>query len=199
MRTASLAHVNQSRDDTPLRSKLFQNNRNKRLANLLYLDLLGVLRAFTDVLPGPLRNYLMRRVFTRSGRHVFFDRRVYVKFPWLVSIGDRSSVNRGVEFYPDFEGGHRIIVGQDCYIAPHVRFHAAGHDLDNMTAHVGGTIEVASDVWLGAGCVILPGVKVGARAVVAAGSVVTHDVPAGSIVGGVPAKVIRYRDEPGSG
>ena len=176
-----------------LRGKLFENNRNKRVANLLYLDALALARAVTDVMPGPVRNLLMRRVFTRSGPHVFFDRGVYVKFPWLVSIGPRTSVNRGVEFYPDFEGRHRIEIGADCYIAPHVRFHAAGHDLDDLTAHTGGDIIVADGVWLGAGSILLPGITVGRDSVVAAGSVVTADVAPDTIVGGVPARAIRER------
>lgn len=176
-----------------LRSTLFANNRNKRTANLLYLDALALGRAVTDVMPGPLRNLLMRRVFTRSGREVFFDRGVYVKFPWLVTIGERTSINRGVEFYPDFEGRHRVIIGSDCYVAPHVRFHAAGHDLDDLVAHVGGDIVVENGVWLGAGAVILPGVTVGRGAVVAAGAVVTTDVEAEWIVAGVPARPMRRR------
>jgi acetyltransferase-like isoleucine patch superfamily enzyme len=176
-----------------LRSTLFANNRNKRVANLLYLDLLACARSITDLMPGPLRNLLMRRVFTRSGRDVFFDRNVYVKFPWLVSIGERTSINRGVEFYPDFEGRHRVIVGKDCYVAPHVRFHAAGHDLDDLTSHVGGDVVVEDGVWLGAGATILPGVTVGRDAVVAAGAVVTNDVTAGWIVAGVPARPLRPR------
>lgn len=169
------------------------SNRNKRWANLFYIDVLSAARLLTDLLPGPIRNVAMRRVFTRSGAGVFFDRRVYVKFPWMVSIGERTSVNRAVEFYPDLDGGHRIVIGADCYIAPHVRFHAAGHDLDDLTAHVGGDIVVDDGVWLGAGCVLLPGVTVGRDAVVAAGSVVTKDVPEGMIVGGIPAESIRLR------
>jgi acetyltransferase-like isoleucine patch superfamily enzyme len=178
-----------------LRSTLFANNRNKRIANLLYLDVLAIARAVADVMPGPLRNLLMRRVFTRSGREVFFDRGVYVKFPWLVSIGEHTSINRGVEFYPDFEGRHRVVIGAGCYVAPHVRFHAAGHDLDNLTAHVGGDIMIEDGVWLGAGAMILPGVTVGRDAVVAAGAVVTSDVGAGWIVAGVPARPLRRRSE----
>lgn len=56
-------------------------------------------------------------------------------------------------------------------------------------------VTIGRDVWVGAGCVILPGVTIGDGAVLAAGSVVTKDVPAGSVVGGVPAKVIKARDE----
>jgi acetyltransferase-like isoleucine patch superfamily enzyme len=56
---------------------------------------------------------------------------------------------------------------------------------------VGVTIE--DDVWIGVNATILPGVRVGRGAVVAAGSVVTQDVPEFAIVGGVPAKVLKYR------
>lgn len=178
-----------------VRDKLFDSNRTKRFANLLYLDAIALARVFTDVLPGPLRNLLMRRVFTRSGPDVFFDRQVYVKFPWLVSIGPRTSVNRAVEFYPGFDGGYRIDIGADCYIAPHVRFLAAGHDLDDKTAHTGAHIVVGHDVWLGAGSTVLPGVTIGHGSVVAAGSVVTSDVPPSSVVGGVPARVLRAHDQ----
>jgi acetyltransferase-like isoleucine patch superfamily enzyme len=173
------------------RQALFVTNTRKRIANLLYLDVLAFARLFTDIMPGPIRNWLMRRVFTRSAPGVYFDRHVYVKFPWLVSIGARSSINRGVEFYPDFEGQSRITIGADCYVAPHVRFHAAGHDLDSMTHHVGADITVEDGVWLGAGCIVLPGVTIGSNTVVGAGSVVTHDLPAGVVAAGAPARVLR--------
>jgi len=52
---------------------------------------------------------------------------------------------------------------------------------------------IDDDVWLGARCTVVAGVKIGRGAIVAAGSVVTVDVPAYAIVGGVPAKLIRYR------
>lgn len=56
-----------------------------------------------------------------------------------------------------------------------------------------GNIEIGDDVWLGTDALIMGGVKVGNGAVVAAGSIVTKDVPAYAIVGGCPAKVIKYR------
>ena len=56
-------------------------------------------------------------------------------------------------------------------------------------------VEIGNDVWIGANVIILPGVKIGNGAIVAAGAVVSKNVPAYSIVGGVPAKVIRYRFE----
>lgn len=59
-----------------------------------------------------------------------------------------------------------------------------------------GNIIVSDDVWIGQGAIILSGVKVGQGAVIAAGAVVTSDVPPYAIVGGVPAKVIKYRFNP---
>lgn len=55
----------------------------------------------------------------------------------------------------------------------------------------GKPIEIGSDVWVGGGAILLPGVRVGARSVIGAGSVVTRDVPEGVLVHGNPARVIR--------
>ena len=56
-------------------------------------------------------------------------------------------------------------------------------------------ITVHDGAWIGANCTVLGGVTIGKKAVVAAGSLVNHDVPAYSLVAGVPAKVIKYLDE----
>jgi maltose O-acetyltransferase len=57
-------------------------------------------------------------------------------------------------------------------------------------------VRIGNDVWIGARCIILPGVTIGDGAVLAAGAVVTRAVPANAIMGGVPAKVLKYRAEP---
>jgi acetyltransferase-like isoleucine patch superfamily enzyme len=59
-----------------------------------------------------------------------------------------------------------------------------------------GRIQIGNDVWIGARAIILDGVTIGDGAIVGAGAVVTKDVPAYAVVGGVPAKVLRYRFEP---
>ena len=58
-----------------------------------------------------------------------------------------------------------------------------------------GDIFIEDDVWIGAGSIILPGLKIGKGAIIAAGSVVNKNVPKFSIVGGIPAKIIKLRNE----
>jgi maltose O-acetyltransferase len=70
------------------------------------------------------------------------------------------------------------------------------HQIDPIGSHSAGTgvsrdVVIGDGVWLGACSTILPGVSVGAKAVVAAGAVVTHDVPPRSLVAGIPARVIK--------
>ena len=92
---------------------------------------------------------------------------------------------------------HReVIIGQRCLIAANTQiFDGSGHDLclsnPGQRIHTRGTAEpivIEDDVWIGANSIILPGVRVGRGAVVAAGSVVTKDVGEGVVVGGNPAK-----------
>lgn len=92
----------------------------------------------------------------------------------------------------------RIVLGEKCLLAPHVTITASNYRTD-VGAFVMDQpkleqdIIIGKDVWLGANTVILAGVTIGDGAVVAAGAVVTHDIPPGSIVGGVPAKIIGHR------
>lgn len=107
-----------------------------------------------------------------------------------------------------FNQDAKLSIGNYCSIAPGVTFIlSADHAINTISTFpykvktMGipfegkskGNIEVGDDVWLGYGATILSGVRIGQGAVVAAGAVVTSDVPAYAIVGGVPAKVIRYR------
>jgi acetyltransferase-like isoleucine patch superfamily enzyme len=103
-----------------------------------------------------------------------------------------------------------LIIGNYCSIAPNVQFilgsehpykrlstfpfgvKIAGHHSDSVSK---GNIIVCDDVWIGYGAIILSGITISQGAIVAAGSVVTRNVPPYSIVGGNPAKVLKYRFE----
>jgi len=106
------------------------------------------------------------------------------------------SLNRGVEFYPDYFGKNRIIIEDHVRIAPNVRLHASGHDIDDPTLdrHVGGEIRVREGAWIGAAAIVLPGITIGENAIVAAGTIVTKNVPSNAIYGGNPATLIRMRE-----
>ena len=93
------------------------------------------------------------------------------------------------------QGGVRI--GDNALIGHKVSFCTLNHDFDPEKRHIlhCAPIHVGRDVWIGDGAIILPGVTIGDGAIVAAGAVVHRDVPARTIVGGVPAKVLCTVDE----
>ena len=125
-----------------------------------------------------------------------------------VIIGKNTYGGIAVLNYNDF---YKLTIGNFCSIATDVMFIL---DADHYTNHIStfpfkvkllgekqegvskGDIIVDDDVWIGYGATIMSGVHIGQGAVVAAGAVVTKDVPPYAIVGGVPAKVIKYRFEP---
>lgn len=87
-----------------------------------------------------------------------------------------------------------VQIGDDVMIGPNVQLISGGHSLDPQTRRsvcTCGPIQIGRGVWIGAGAIVLHGVTIGDDAVVAAGAVVTADVPARTLVGGVPARPIR--------
>jgi Hexapeptide repeat of succinyl-transferase len=105
--------------------------------------------------------------------------RIYTSFgnePWLISIGDRVTVTSGVKFitHDGATGLVRDEKGRRYRYAP---------------------IEIGSDVFIGTNSIILPGVRIGNRVIVAAGSVVNRSIPDNCVVAGVPARFIKTFDE----
>ena len=103
-------------------------------------------------------------------------------------------------------GLHSTIIGPVCIgnhvnLAQGITITALNHNFSDATKRIdeqGITtkpVVIKDDVWIGANAVVLPGVTIGSHAVVAAGAVVTHDVPDNTVVGGVPAKVISTTPE----
>jgi acetyltransferase-like isoleucine patch superfamily enzyme len=107
-----------------------------------------------------------------------------------IRIGRNVFVNQNCTFY-DLGG---LDIADDVMIGPNVSIITAGHPLEpsqRRSATIGKPIVIARNVWIAAGATIIGGVTVGENAVVAAGSVVTKDVPPNTLVGGNPARVIR--------
>lgn len=111
-----------------------------------------------------------------------------------ICIGDRTYIGRNAAL------SCHLNIGDDVLIASNVSFVGGDHRIDYIATPMSQSgrdeiklITVKSNVWIGHGAIIMHGVTINAGSVVAAGSVVTKDVPENGIVGGNPAKLIRFR------
>jgi acetyltransferase-like isoleucine patch superfamily enzyme len=157
----------------------------------------------------------------RLGRHVFvgdnvtiyqrhrggpveFGDHVHLYGDTFINTGEGGAVRIGADshiqqrcYFSAFLG--RIQVGCRAEIAPHCGFYAHNHgvalgqSIREQPLSTKGGLVIEDDVWLGFGVVVLDGVRIGRGAVIAAGSVVTVDIPAHAIASGNPARVIRFR------
>ena len=120
-----------------------------------------------------------------------------IRSPFQCDYG--YNIHVGNNFFANYNfivlDGGEVRIGDNVFIAPNVGLHTAGHPLDSKRRNEGleyaGPITIEDDVWIGAGVQVCPGVTIHRGAVIAAGAVVTKDVPANTVVAGVPAKVIK--------
>lgn len=113
--------------------------------------------------------------------------------------GIRIGENVGIGEYAYLGGGGGLTIGDDCIIGQYFSCHPENHFFDKHETLIRqqGTerkgIRIGNNCWIGAKVTVLDGVEIGDGCVIAAGAVVTKSMPANSIVGGVPARVIRSR------
>lgn len=122
---------------------------------------------------------------------------VRILTPFICDFGNRVKFGKGVfinhSAILSASGGIEFEDG--VMVAPGVRIATINHDMNNRhTIYTYGKVTIKKNAWIGMNVTICPGVTIGEYAVVAAGAVVTKDVPSYAVVGGVPAKVIRYQD-----
>lgn len=117
----------------------------------------------------------------------------YTDFGKNIIFGKNVFVNAGCCFQD--QGG--ITIGDGALIGHHVVLATINHGLnpDERTASYFAPIVIGKNVWIGANATVLQGVTIGDNSVVAAGAVVNRDVPANTIVGGVPARIIKHIKE----
>ena len=142
-----------------------------------------ILRWLAVYCPHPAwRIALFRRCGVRIGRQVVINFGVHIMVPdsgeSTISIGDRVAIAPGV-----------VIIGES---------HPNFSSLRRLYPVDARPIRIGDDVWIGANAVIFPGVSIGERSVIAAGAVVTRDIPADCVAGGVPARKIKDLPGPGS-
>ena len=146
------------------------------------------------------KEWLSRNTHNKTSMGTLFE-------PSLVSVGNATY---GEITVINYSNSYKLIIGHFCSIAPEVLFVVCGdHKTDSLTtfplkvryqfqkfeALSKGDIIVEDDVWIGTRVTILSGVRIGRGAVISAGSLVVKDVPPYTIVGGVPAKVLKRRFE----
>lgn len=130
-------------------------------------------------------------IFNYCGKNVDIGRKI--SFSSQVSLGDNSSIGD----FAHIVG--KVSIGKDVMISPNCAFISSNHNYERIDIPMnkqGGTYEqivIGDDVWIGYGTIILAGVTIGNGVVIAAGSVVTKDIPDYSVVGGIPAKIIKSR------
>ncbi|MGO4684084.1 acyltransferase [Hyphomicrobium sp. 2TAF46] len=108
-------------------------------------------------------------------------------------LGERVFVNIGATIIAT----RSIVIGDDCLIGDYVAiFDTDHHQLEPSQPIRVAPVRLGNNVWIGRSATILPGVTIGDHAVIAAGSIVTEDVPARTVVGGVPARPIRTLEVP---
>jgi acetyltransferase-like isoleucine patch superfamily enzyme len=105
-----------------------------------------------------------------------------------MTIGKNVIINKGATILSP----GRVVIEDHVLIGPEVKIATVNHDFNNRhdILHF-GKVTIKKNAWIGIGAIICPGVTIGQNAVVAAGAVVTKDVPDNVLVGGNPAKVIK--------
>jgi putative colanic acid biosynthesis acetyltransferase WcaF len=173
----------------------FDNNwykpgRSRPTRVLWFLVGLPILRS--SILPfSSLRRCLLRIFGARIGRGTVIKPGVRVKYPWLFVVGDHCWI--GEDCWIDNMGpvtlGNHVCMSQGAYVC------TGNHDWsDPAFGLMVNSIQIRDGAWVGAKTVLAPGVAINECAVVAAGSVITRDVPPFEVHGGNPARFLRRRE-----
>ncbi len=145
-----------------------------------------------------IRGFLCRSIFKECGDGIDVEPMAYFFSGSAISVGSRSGIGRSA-YLSAISGGGEIIMGSNVMMAPEVVILTGQHAYDDTSVPMNrqgrrlAKVVIGDDVWLGYRAIILPGVTIGRGSIVGAGAVVTHDVPPYSVVGGVPARIIKKR------
>ena len=160
---------------------------------------ISVLKQFTYLVSYYFVNIIYGKIICKIGRNSKIHPTVILRQPERIFIGSNCLINHNNVFQAGKDKA-KIIIGDFVQTGPGVMIFAFNHGMDKSNIpmidqdYIDQDVIIQNDVWIGAGSIITPGTKIGEGAIIASGSVVTKDVEAFSIVGGVPAKFIRYRN-----
>jgi maltose O-acetyltransferase len=134
---------------------------------------------------------VLRELIGAAGKETYIRPPFFCDYGYNITLGDHVFMNFNcvvLDVVP-------VTIGNRVQIAPAVQLLAADHPLDAVSRasgrEFGSPITIEDDVWLGGGAIVCPGVTIGARSVIGAGSVVTKDIPPGVVAVGNPCRVVR--------
>jgi maltose O-acetyltransferase len=141
-----------------------------------------------------IRAFVCQVIFMKMGDGVVVKRGAYFGNGSKLQIGSGSQIGEGARIEHDTVIGEKVMMGLEVLaLATRHRDDDLSVPLIDQGYYPRRPVVIGSGVWIGARVILLPGVRIGDNAIVAAGAVVTRDVPPWSVVGGVPARVIKYR------
>lgn len=136
------------------------------------------------------RRRILQDLFAAGGDTVWMQPPFYCDYGSHITLGKKCFFN----FNCVVLDVCRVEIGDHTLFGPAVQIYTAMHPLDaelRRTQEFGKPVRIGSDVWVGGGAIICPGVTIGSRTVIGAGSVVTRDIPDGVFAAGNPCRVIR--------
>ena len=155
-------------------------------------DLCQVLNATREA-DREIRRELLRQIFGKSGDTVWMQPPFFCDYGTNIEVGEHVFFN----FNCTVLDVCKVTIGEYSQFGSGVQILTPLHPLSaelRRKQEYGAPVNIGSDVWVGSGAIILPGVTIGARAVIGAGSVVTRDLPADVLAVGNPCRVIRQID-----
>jgi maltose O-acetyltransferase len=141
-----------------------------------------------------LRRRILTELFGQGGATVWMQPPFYCDYGSNILLGERVFFNFNCVVLDVCQ----VSIGDFTIFGPAVQIYTATHPMNaelRRTQEFGKPVAIGSDVWVGGGAIICPGVTIGSRAVIGAGSVVTRDIPEGVFAAGNPCRVVRENTE----
>jgi maltose O-acetyltransferase len=150
-----------------------------------------LLRLYNQSEEAPEQRAILQELLGAIGNDSIIWPPFYCSYGKNTYIGDHVFLN----YMCTILDNNDVRIGNHVMIGPNVQIYTAAHDIQAETRNQGWevakAIEIEENVWIGGGAILLPGVNIGRKSVVGAGSVVSRNVPANTVVAGNPARVIR--------